>query len=115
MRQRAPGEPLDTAASSREWIEGVIGLMIAGALISLPGITTPKRARTPVNPLKRESAAPLTGSGVYSRTHNPMYLGYLLVTGGWAILVSQHRCPGSNTAGSLSVEQRHRDEEKWST
>lgn len=89
--------------------------MIAGALISLPGITALKRARTTVNPLKRERAAPLTVSGVYWRTRNPMYPGYLLVLGGRAILVSQRRCPGPNAARSLSVEQGHRDEEKWST
>lgn len=44
-----------------------------------------RRARTTVNPLQPQSASSLVRGGIYSRTRNPMYLGFALVLLGWVV------------------------------
>ena len=46
------------------------------------------RAGTTVNPIKPETAGSLVVSGIYRRTRNPMYLGFLLGLAGWAVFLS---------------------------
>jgi protein-S-isoprenylcysteine O-methyltransferase Ste14 len=64
----------------------VIGL--SGALICALGIIQFNRAKTTVNPTKPESASSLVRTGIYRRTRNPMYLGFLLILAGWAIAMA---------------------------
>jgi protein-S-isoprenylcysteine O-methyltransferase Ste14 len=52
------------------------------------GVMAFRRARTTVNPTKPGAASFLVHSGIYSLTRNPMYLGFLLILCGWAILLS---------------------------
>jgi len=63
----------------------LIGL--SGVLACALGIIEFNRAKTTVNPTKPESASSLVRTGIYGRTRNPMYLGFLLILVGWAIAV----------------------------
>jgi protein-S-isoprenylcysteine O-methyltransferase Ste14 len=65
-----------------------IGFTTAGLVIGILGVVTFRRAKTTVNPTKAQSASSLVSWGVYRVTRNPMYLGFLLVLIGWAILLS---------------------------
>jgi protein-S-isoprenylcysteine O-methyltransferase Ste14 len=51
------------------------------------GVMVFRRARTTVNPTKSGATSFLVHSGIYSLTRNPMYLGFLLILCGWAILL----------------------------
>jgi protein-S-isoprenylcysteine O-methyltransferase Ste14 len=64
------------------------GLVVAGAVISALGVVSFRRAGTTVNPSKPETAGSLVVSGIYRRTRNPMYLGFLLGLAGWAVFLS---------------------------
>jgi protein-S-isoprenylcysteine O-methyltransferase Ste14 len=52
-------------------------LFVIGLSIALSGITSFRRARTTLNPMKPEAASSLVTSGIYRYTRNPMYLGLL--------------------------------------
>lgn len=52
-------------------------LLIIGVIFSILGVTSFKKAKTTVNPLKPEQATKLVNSGVYQITRNPMYLGFV--------------------------------------
>jgi protein-S-isoprenylcysteine O-methyltransferase Ste14 len=50
-----------------------------GALASTLGVMQFRRARTTVDPTKPGAASSLVTTGIYRRTRNPMYLGFLLI------------------------------------
>ena len=60
----------------------VIGL--SGALACALGVIEFRRAKTTVDPTKPDSASSLVRTGIYRRTRNPMYVGFLLILTGWA-------------------------------
>jgi protein-S-isoprenylcysteine O-methyltransferase Ste14 len=64
-----------------------IACAAAGVVTSGLGVMAFRRARTTVNPTKPGATSALVHSGVYSLTRNPMYLGFLLILCGWAILL----------------------------
>lgn len=64
-----------------------IGLMLAGAGISVAGVVSFRRAKTTINPLAPATASSLVVTGIYRRTRNPMYLGMLLVLLGSGVLL----------------------------
>jgi protein-S-isoprenylcysteine O-methyltransferase Ste14 len=64
------------------------GLASAGATVCALGVRSFRRAGTTVNPMTPGSASSLVRSGIYRLTRNPMYLGFLLVLTGWAILLA---------------------------
>jgi protein-S-isoprenylcysteine O-methyltransferase Ste14 len=59
-------------------------IALVGAVFSLAGIVSFRRARTTVNPMKPEAATSLVSSGIYRITRNPMYVGLLFVLVAWA-------------------------------
>jgi protein-S-isoprenylcysteine O-methyltransferase Ste14 len=63
-------------------------LAIAGAMIILLGVASFRRAKTTINPMKPELSSSLVISGIYKLSRNPMYLGFLLVLAGWAVILS---------------------------
>ncbi len=63
-------------------------LAVAGATTSILGVLSFRRAGTTVNPLKPDASTSLVCSGVYKRTRNPMYLGFLMILLGWSICLS---------------------------
>jgi protein-S-isoprenylcysteine O-methyltransferase Ste14 len=60
----------------------LIGLL--AAIVCVLGVLEFKRAKTTVNPTKPQASSSLVRTGIYSRTRNPMYLGFLLILAGWA-------------------------------
>jgi protein-S-isoprenylcysteine O-methyltransferase Ste14 len=65
-----------------------VSLGVTGAVATILGVVTFRRARTTVNPMKPDTSSSLVLSGIYTLSRNPMYLGFLLVLGGWAIFLS---------------------------
>jgi protein-S-isoprenylcysteine O-methyltransferase Ste14 len=65
------------------WVIGLSG-MLACAL----GIIEFNLAITTVNPTKPETASSLVRTGIYRRTRNPMYVGFLLILTGWAAAIA---------------------------
>jgi protein-S-isoprenylcysteine O-methyltransferase Ste14 len=59
-----------------------------GVTFAVAGVTSFRRAKTTVNPLKPESATSLVSSGIYRVTRNPMYVGMLFVLIGWALFLA---------------------------
>ena len=65
-----------------------VALAVAGAATSISGVISFRRAGTTVNPLTPAASSSLVRSGVYTRSRNPMYLGFLLMLLGWGIHLS---------------------------
>jgi len=63
-------------------------IAVIGAAISLMGVMAFRRAGTTVNPLEPNFSSKLVASGIYKRTRNPMYLGFLLLLIGWGVWLS---------------------------
>jgi protein-S-isoprenylcysteine O-methyltransferase Ste14 len=60
-------------------------LAVMGALCSLSGALTFRRARTTIDPMKPHEASALVCTGIYRVTRNPMYLGLVFVLTAWAV------------------------------
>ena len=67
----------------------VIAFITAGAIITMAGVITFKRAQTTVNPMAPSEASHLVCTGIYRLTRNPMYLGFLLALVAFAVYL-QH-------------------------
>jgi len=65
------------------WVIGISGLVVCTL-----GFLEFRRAKTTVNPVKPESASSLVQTGIYRRTRNPMYFGFLLMLVGCAIAMA---------------------------
>ena len=61
--------------------------VIAGIALALAGVKEFAEQQTTVNPLDPNLSSSLVTSGVFQLTRNPMYLGMLLVSLGWADLL----------------------------
>jgi protein-S-isoprenylcysteine O-methyltransferase Ste14 len=61
-----------------------IALLVLGAAISLAGVIEFRRARTTTNPLRPGAASSLVVTGIYTRTRNPMYLGFAVALFAWS-------------------------------
>ena len=60
-----------------------LGLFALGVAISLAGVIAFRRARTTTNPLRPDAASALVVTGIYARTRNPMYLGFVFMLLAW--------------------------------
>ena len=68
----------------------VLAITISGVgiLFLLAGGYAFQKAKTTFNPMKPDTTSSVVASGVYRVSRNPMYVGFLLVLIGWAILLS---------------------------
>lgn len=66
----------------------VVLLAALGAVVSVLGLVSFRRAKTTVNPLRPEQASTLVASGIYRYTRNPMYLGFAIVLLAWVVYLS---------------------------
>jgi protein-S-isoprenylcysteine O-methyltransferase Ste14 len=66
------------------WLVGAV-ISVSGVAIALAGVAEFRRAQTTVDPTDPSKSRSVVTSGIYSRTRNPMYLGFLLVLIGWAV------------------------------
>jgi protein-S-isoprenylcysteine O-methyltransferase Ste14 len=60
----------------------------AGAIVALAGVAAFRRARTTVDPTTPEAASAIVASGIYRRSRNPMYLGFMLMLAGWSAFLA---------------------------
>ena len=60
-----------------------LGLLALGVAISVAGVIAFRSARTTTNPLRPDAASALVVTGIYTRTRNPMYLGFVLMLLAW--------------------------------
>jgi len=65
-----------------------LGCAAVGAGVALAGVLAFRRAHTTVNPTTPEASSTVVANGIYRRTRNPMYLGFLLVLAAWSIYLS---------------------------
>ena len=70
-----------------------LALAAAGVAVALAGVAAFRRARTTVNPITPQASSALVVSGVYRFSRNPMYLGFLLLLGGWAVQLAHVLAP----------------------
>lgn len=63
-------------------------LMAAGAVFSVAGVVSFKKASTTVNPITPGASSVLVTSGIYKTSRNPMYLGFLFFLIGWGLFLS---------------------------
>jgi len=63
-------------------------LAVIGAMVSISGVLTFRRAHTTVDPRYPEKSTVLVAYGIYRLTRNPMYLGFLLLLAAWAVHTS---------------------------
>jgi protein-S-isoprenylcysteine O-methyltransferase Ste14 len=62
-----------------------LAIVLAGAVVCALGVREFRRARTTVDPRTPQAASDLVRGGIYGRTRNPMYVGFLLVLAGVAV------------------------------
>ena len=62
-------------------------IIFLGFAVAAAGVIRFRNAKTTVNPLDPSRASSLVTGGVFSLSRNPMYLGMLLVTIGWGVIL----------------------------
>lgn len=62
---------------------------LLGIGVCLAGVLAFRRVRTTVDPMHPAAASTLVVRGIYHRSRNPMYLGFLLVLLAWALFLSK--------------------------
>lgn len=71
-----------------------LALTIVGGAVALAGVLEFRRRRTTVNPTTPGAASTVVSSGVYRRSRNPMYLGFLCALAGLAVYLSNAAAVG---------------------
>jgi len=69
------------------WWPLAVLLTACGVAFAVAGVVEFRRARTTVDPLHPAKASRVVRSGVYRISRNPMYVGFLLLLAGWAVLL----------------------------
>jgi protein-S-isoprenylcysteine O-methyltransferase Ste14 len=83
VARRAPGA--DVIGPWR-WMLG--GLLLAGGIaFAALGVRAFRRAQTTIDPVHPERASALVVTGIYRFTRNPMYVGFALLLGAWALVL----------------------------
>lgn len=60
-------------------------LAAIGVLISVLALREFRKVQTTINPLAPDSATSLVKSGIFGYSRNPMYVGLLFLSAGWAV------------------------------
>jgi protein-S-isoprenylcysteine O-methyltransferase Ste14 len=82
-----------TASFSNAWnVHLALLPMISGVAIVLLGVAAFRRAGTTVDPRVPQQTSRVVSTGIYRRSRNPMYLGFLLVLFGWSLYLSNGLC-----------------------
>lgn len=63
-------------------------LLFFGVWIAVAGVQAFKKAKTTVNPMTPEKSSELVIQGIYQRTRNPMYVGFLCALLGWGLILN---------------------------
>lgn len=86
MAVTAFAAPGDVLLPARQAI--AVALVVAGVLVAVTGVLAFRRQQTTVNPMTPGKASSLVVTGIYRFSRNPMYLGMLLVLGGWGVFLA---------------------------
>lgn len=78
--------PAAVSVPAKLWLAA--GLVLAGGGVAMAGVVAFRRQKTTVNPLTPERASALVNTGIYRRSRNPMYLGFLLALLGFAVFLA---------------------------
>lgn len=78
--------PAAVSVPPKLWLAA--GLVLAGGGVAMAGVVAFRRQKTTVNPLTPERASALVNTGIYRRSRNPMYLGFLLALLGFAVFLA---------------------------
>lgn len=65
-----------------------LGFALGGASVALMGVVEFRKAQTTVDPRNPQKSANLVVAGIYRRSRNPMYLGFLLLLSAWAVYLA---------------------------
>ncbi len=76
----------DFHVPARIWLSVIFCSL--GVAAPLMGVIAFRKAKTTVDPRVPHETTKLVVHGVYKISRNPMYLGFLLVLGGWAIFLA---------------------------
>jgi protein-S-isoprenylcysteine O-methyltransferase Ste14 len=76
------------AASNLFRFGAYVVLIAAGAVFSVAGVVSFKKASTTVNPKTPAASSVLVTTGIYKSSRNPMYLGFLFFLIGWGLFLS---------------------------
>ena len=64
------------------------GPIVIGVFFFISSVLSFRRAKTTINPIRPDTCSALVTSGIYNRTRNPMYVGFLCCLIGWGIFLS---------------------------
>jgi protein-S-isoprenylcysteine O-methyltransferase Ste14 len=78
--------PGEVVLPARQAIAAAI--VVAGVLVAVTGVLAFRRQQTTVNPMTPGKSSSLVATGIYRFSRNPMYLGMLLVLGGWGVFLA---------------------------
>ena len=62
--------------------------MVIGVFFFISSVLSFRRAKTTINPIRPDTCSVLVTSGIYNRTRNPMYVGFLCCLIGWGLFLS---------------------------
>ena len=71
--------------SDQAFLSVAVVSFLIGSYVALAGVLEFKRHQTTVDPIHPESASQIVVSGIYSKTRNPMYVGFVLILAGWCL------------------------------
>ena len=69
-----------------------IVLLAVGVYVAVQGVLEFRRHNTTVDPLHPEAVSKIVDTGVYSKTRNPMYVGFVLMLAAWCLAVGVMQC-----------------------
>lgn len=79
--------PMSTDPTSSHLVIALF-LLFFGGWIAISGVQAFKKAKTTVNPMTPEKSSELVVQGIYQRTRNPMYVGFLCALLGWGLILN---------------------------
>ena len=59
--------------------------LILGAYVAVSGVVEFRKHQTTINPMHADDASSLVTSGIYQKTRNPMYVGFVLILASWCL------------------------------
>jgi len=74
-----------TLFSDPALLSGAAMSLILGAYVAISGVIEFRKHQTTVNPMQADDASSLVTTGIYQKTRNPMYVGFVLMLASWCL------------------------------